>query len=243
MAEETKKLNIPVKANGDTFVASEVNDIVAAINSNAEDITTVDEKADAVQKQAGNNAADMVLALSYIRALQIIVGGLPASQGVTIEDEGFFLVDSNGNIGLRFDNGGFDVALINDNFLSLFRIGEKNGIAKLDENGKVSLSQLPAFSTLELGLTSDTAYSGDKGVGLENSIKSISDSISKLIKDTLKINSKVESIFPVGENGFYVTDEAGNIGMKFTSDGLDVININNGTQFELELISDKEYNI
>lgn len=51
----------------------------------------------------------------------------------------------------------------NDSQVKRSEMGVANGVATIDGTGKIPLTQLPEYVTLQLGITSTSAYYGDKG--------------------------------------------------------------------------------
>lgn len=111
-----------------------------------------------------------------------------------VQEDGFAVSDAAGNVGLRYDNNGLDAALLSDHLKDL--------VKEIDGLG------------LALGLTQTTAYPGDKG-------KQNSEDILKLKAATTTLRNIVRFLSEVCEEGFYVADAAGNVGLKYDADGLD----------------------
>lgn len=147
----------------------------------------------------------------------------------TVDDNQFSIVDSNGNIGLKFDSTGFDVNKLGSNIQNLIKqidnlslvLGTTTGTAF---EGSAGLSLQNSVTTLQnnalqLGETSTTAYSGDKGKQNTINIAKISSLITSLSVMVASINS---IICQVNETGFNITDATGNVSMKYDVNGLDV---------------------
>ena len=111
--------------------------------------------------------------------------------------DGFYVSDENGNIGLKYDTLGFDAAELSDHFKNLIKLIDGIGLA--------------------LGITSNTAFAGDKGAALQTSVNNI-------------INSTLFTSFVnVVEDGFFIIDSDGNIGfdvMNYSVTGLKYTIIN-----------------
>jgi len=109
--------------------------------------------------------------------------------------------------------------------------GEGLDAAKLTD-GFIALIKAIDGIGLSLGETSETAYPGNMG-------KANNNAIITLQKATKILQYFLDTI----EDGFYIVDENGNIGMGISTDGVALIKANSGAQFELEVVSDKNYNI
>lgn len=70
----------------------------------------------------------------------------------TTNDKGFYLIDNKGNIVIKYDNEGFDVALLSNSF--------KNRIKSIDGIGsKINVNSLPIFSSAnKLGVEANKFY-------------------------------------------------------------------------------------
>lgn len=144
--------------------------------------------------------------------------GLSSLQDIIkkISESGFNVIDENGNVGMKYDESGLDVAAISSHMQGLIKSIEGIG--------------------LELGETSSTAYAGDKGKANATAIASLIESLGTLQNNLSSLttsNSGAHTTFStdisalqaqirqIAENGFNVIDEDGNIGMKYDENGLD----------------------
>lgn len=145
--------------------------------------------------------------------------GLSSLQDIIkkISESGFNVVDDAGNVGMKYDENGLDVAAISSHMQGLIKSIEGIG--------------------LELGETSSTAYAGDKGKANTTAIASLIESLGTLqnnLSSLITSNSGAHTTFStaisrlqalirqIAENGFNVIDENGNVGMKYDDSGLDV---------------------
>jgi hypothetical protein len=145
--------------------------------------------------------------------------GLSSLQDIIkkISESGFNVIDDAGNVGMKYDENGLDVAAISSHMQGLIKSIEGLG--------------------LELGETSSTAYAGDKGKANATAIASLIESLGTLqnnLSSLITSNSGAHTTFStaisglqalirqIAENGFNVIDESGNIGMRYDENGLDV---------------------
>lgn len=133
------------------------------------------------------NSDNITTIKNQINIIQLYIQQIQAALTQTDEYQ-FSVADTNGNIGLKYNQNGFDVALLSDHF--------KNILKQIDGIG------------LTLGTIPGTAYDGGSGKTLENSLKSLESSIGNLqyfvAIDELQFSvcdSNGYSIFNVGANG------------------------------------------
>lgn len=98
---------------------------------------------------------------------------------------GFHVCDESGNVVLRYDAHGFDVAGMSSHVMSLI-----------------------------LGDTAGTAYRGDLGSRNASDIVSLGAMVSAL-------SARVGAFLETVEDGLFVCDESGNVGLSYTGGGLD----------------------
>lgn len=142
------------------------------------------------------NADSITNILTLINKISLSLTNLK-SQVVSVSEESFNVTDSDGNTGMKYDENGLDVALLSSHLISLIK--EIDGIG------------------LALGETSVTAYSGDKGKQNATNIATALSLISKLSTSLSSITSQIVS---VEEDGFFICDSDGNVGVKYDDGGL-----------------------
>ena len=109
-----------------------------------------------------------------------------------VSEDGFNVTDIVGNIGMKYDDDGLDVAVLSNHFIDLLKSLLNIGLA--------------------LGETESTAFAGNRGLALEIAITTIHGIVSTLNKSNASIQSRTSFIYSVNETGFYLCDSNGNIG-------------------------------
>lgn len=120
---------------------------------------------------------------------------------------GFYVCDGDGNTVLRYDDSGFDVTTLSDH--AAFLIKSIEGVG------------------LKFGDTPDTAYRGDLGSRNATAIVSLGVTLTAL-------SSRVWSLLETVEDGFFLCDESGNVGLSYTSAGLDFATLGESGRSVLE---------
>lgn len=115
---------------------------------------------------------------------------------------GFYVCDEAGNVVLKYDADGFDVASLSSRLVRM--LIETDGIGQ-------KLGELPG-----------TGYPGNKGAENARLIASLDE---ELARQATLLGSKIDALanvldaMEVSEDGFYITDADGNILMQATSGG------------------------
>lgn len=147
------------------------------------------------------NADNISRHTTLITALSTITATL-SSLLTQVSENGYYISDASGNVAMKYDASGFDVALLSDHIKSLIR--QIDGIA----------------GGVQLGETTGTAYDGGKGSALNTLVNKLN----------LAVNTLKSLVNSCNEEGYYVTDSAGNVVMKYTLSGLDVAEISTHLQ-------------
>ncbi|MGL4520925.1 MAG: hypothetical protein ACRCUJ_14980 [Phocaeicola sp.] len=178
---------LPVQNDGWYFTDADGNTMVSVTEDGLDAARLAPNFIDLIKSIDG--IADSAL----LNKLLLIVAELK-SRLIAISSDSFSITDEGGNIGMRYDNNGLDVALLSAHFISL--------IKQIDGLGLV------------LGETSTTAYAGDKGKLNTEAIKTLTASVN-----TLSTHTIFSSILSISEGMFAIVDEQGNIGFKVDEDG------------------------
>lgn len=115
---------------------------------------------------------------------------------------GFYVCDEAGNVVLKYDADGFDIARLSPRLVQM--LVETDGIGQ-------KLGELPG-----------TGYPGEKGAENARLIASLDE---ELARQATLLGSKIDALanvldaMEVSEDGFYITDADGNILMQATSGG------------------------
>ncbi|MDO4802203.1 MAG: hypothetical protein Q4A15_08560, partial [Prevotellaceae bacterium] len=153
-----------------------------------------------------------------INNLQTIVNGISSGNKYisSIAEDTFVIADEDGNVGMKYDEGGLDVARLSTHLKSL--------IKQIDGLG------------LALGEGSAEAYPGNKGKLNAQNIETIKSSVETINNTTRQLSNSLSSLMTsiskfeaalgkVDEDGFHVADENGNVGMKYDVNGFDAAKV------------------
>lgn len=147
-------------------------------------------------------------------------------------ENGFFVADKENNIGCKYDENGFDTALLSEHFKTLIKAiegvgptivndlvsGGKNRVLSA-EQGKILKQMLDSYAGLRIGTERGTAYDGAKGLEQYVSI--------------LKLQKTLENFRQVAEEGVYFIDDQGYINTQINSEGLSYVG-----QIKYEIINE-----
>lgn len=189
------------------FTEAEKNDILSKINNESLGYTNIggfyvtDESGNVVMKYDSNGFDVVSLSTHFQQLVQAIEGlGLALGETATTAyagDKGKQVADKvaklETNLNGITNTNGLDSTSLSSHLISL--------IKAIDGLG------------LELGITSTTAFAGDKGQQLVNKVASM-----EIISEYLA---------QVSEGYYSVVDEDGNIAMKYDTNGLDVVALSN----------------
>lgn len=285
-------------------------------------------------KDAATELAAYISNISSNTRRIISVENKTSNQSLISEDS-FNVIDSAGNIGMKYDADGLDVAALASHFVELLKstlnVGAANGLVPLSSGCKIAATYLPSYvddviefdsiietatitdsesielggsivyvlsaarfayllndvyynefpdkdkyedalllpldgkiyidkstnqqyrwsgtqlseisSSLALGETESTAFPGNRGLVLENTIAIVQALISSLSKSNSSLVSKTSSFYSVSEEGFFFCDTDGNIIAQITSEGFSAAGFSGGNAIEFEQYSETDYNI
>lgn len=192
--------------------AQKANDAADRAN---ESTTQIKEDAENAKISAANAAAS---AAAEKKRAMAIEKRLQDNSPAISNEAGFYVLDSQKNIGMVYNQDGLDVALLSKHFENLIKAIEGVGPKIINdlttggvnnplsaEQGKVLKEIFDSISSIKIGTTSGTAYDGKKG--------------TELFIKLLKIEALLANFKQVAEEGIYFIDENGYITSAITENG------------------------
>lgn len=99
-------------------------------------------------KDAATELASYISNISSNTRRIISVENKTSNQSI-VSEEGFNVIDGNGNIGMKYNADGLDVAAFAAHFINLIKsyldVGIANGIAPLNNSGQIAATYLPSY--------------------------------------------------------------------------------------------------